>query len=385
MEKLFDDKVRNDNRYSRHLEKTYDFYDNSAKPKFVAIREMLNDWFSRYPETGKRQLKRDFHSHQFDSAFFELFIHELFYQQGFSLTPHPTVPNSTKNPDFLARKGELEIYLEAKVATDKSNDQRTLENKLGAIYDELQKLTSSTYLVEIEDIIFKSNKQAKLSKFRNFFQKWLNECHLKQSVLYNDVDDHGDQCFSYSDDDIKISLRAHVGIIMDGHPILNYLGGSFCGGCEEALTAAIRDKGSKYGQLDKPYIICINMIGIRDPSTNEIYNTLFGLRRQFTDTDNYPSAPFSTEMDGVLKNSNGAIFTQVSAFFITRVFPSNLHIAEHWLIEHPDAKNKIDLEKPDLAYHSESSVKTKKSIKEILHPGTAEAQSALARRDDGSF
>ncbi|MBO9613040.1 MAG: hypothetical protein J7619_10115 [Dyadobacter sp.] len=385
MEKLFDDKIRNDDRYSGHLEKSYDFYDTTAKPEFVAIRDMLNDWFSRYPETDKRQLKRDFYSHQFDSAFFELFIHELFYQQGFSLTPHPTLPNSTKNPDFLARKGDFEIYLEAKVATDKSNDQRTLENKRGAIYDELQKLVSVNYLVEIEDIVFKSDKQAKLSKLRKYFQKWLDACHASQHPQYNDYDEHGDECFSYDDEDIKISLRAHAGIIMDDHPIASYLGGSFCGGCEEALAGAIREKGAKYGQLDRPYIVCVNMIGVRHPRTDEIYNTLLGLRRHFTDTHNYQNAPFSIEMDGVLKNPTGPIFTQVSAFFITQVFPSNLHAAKHWLIEHPATKNKIDLGKLDLTNHNESSVRTKKSIKEILYPYTARPQSDVARKDDRSF
>jgi hypothetical protein len=369
MEKLFDDKVRKENRYSKHLEKSYDFYDITARPEFVSVREMLNDWFLRYPEAGKRQLKRDFIS-QFDSAFFELFIHELFYQQGFALTPHPSVPNSTKNPDFLATKGELEIYLEAKVATDKSNDERTLENKLGAIYDELQKLTSVTYLIEIVDIVFKSDSQAKLSKLRNTIQKWLDECNIRQQPLYNDYDEHGEKCFSYDDKDVKISLRAHAGIITDGHPILTYLGGSFIGGCEEALIGAVRDKGSKYGLLDKPYIICINMIGIRDPRTNEIYNTLFGLRRQMTDINHRVNTSFSTQMDGILRNSKGPLFTQVSAFLITRVFPSNLHLAEHWLIKHPETKNRIDLNTLDLSYHhpgdGELVASTKKRIGELL-------------------
>ncbi|MGG7664741.1 hypothetical protein [Dyadobacter sp. BHUBP1] len=369
MEKLFEDKVRKEYRYSKHLEKSYDFYDITARPEFVAIRKMMNDWFSRYPEIGKQQLKRDFRS-QFDSAFFELFIHELFYQQGFELTPHPPVPNSTKNPDFLATRGDLEVYLEAKVATDKSNDERTLENKLGAIYDELQKLTSVTYLIEIEDIVFKSDKQAKLSKLRNRIQEWLDECNFRQQPPYNDYDEDGEECFSYSDDDVKISLRAHAGVITDGHPILNYLGGSFVGGCEEALTGAIRDKGSKYGQLDKPYIVCINMIGIRDPRTNEIHKTLFGLRRQLMETGYYIDASFSTELDGILKTSNGPSFRQVSAFLITRVFPSNLHLAEHWLIEHPETKNRIDLHTLDLSYHYPGDrsllTSTNKSIGQIL-------------------
>lgn len=355
MEKLFDEKERKEKRYSRHLEKSYNFYDSTAKTEFVAVREMLNDWFSRYPETGKAQLKGDFRS-QFESAFFELFIHELFFRQGFTLTPHPTVPNSSKNPDFLATKGDLGIYLEAKVATDKTNDERTLENKIGAIYDELHKLISTQYLIEIEAISFISNKQARLTILRKDIQDWLDECNRRQKPIYNDLDEHERECYSYKDQDIKISLRLHLGVITEDHPVLTYLGGNFVGGCEEALIGAIKDKGSKYGKLDKPYIVCINMIGIRDPRSSEIYNTLFGLRRQLANTYFSETAAFSTEMDGILKNSNGPVFTQVSAFFITRVFESNLHVADHWLIEHPEAKIKMDLKELPIFYEKITTI-----------------------------
>lgn len=345
---------------------------------------MLDEWFSRYPDTDKRQLKGDFRS-QFESAFFELFIHELFFQQGFTLSVHPSVPNSTKNPDFLAKKGDMEIYLEAKVATDKSNEERTFENKVGAIYDELEKLISPDYWIDIVAICFKTNRQVKLSKMRSQIQTWLNECHSKQSPIYNDYHEYSEECYSYNDSEVKVFLRLFPSTIEKDHPIASYLGGTYSGGCEEALIDAVKTKGSKYGQLDKPYIVCINLPGLRHPRTDEIHDTLFGKCRLISDLYPYDSVPFSTEMDGILKNRAGPAFTQISAFFITRVFESNLHVADHWLIEHPDAKNKIDLEKLDLAYHSESSVKTKKSITEILHPGTEEAQSALARRDDGSI
>ncbi|MDQ6477649.1 hypothetical protein [Dyadobacter sp. LHD-138] len=350
MEKLFDDKERTENRYARHLEKSYNFYDSTAKPEFVAVREMLNDWFSRYPETDKRQLKGDFRT-QFESAFFELFIHELFFRQGFTLTPHPTVLNSSKNPDFLAKKGNIEIYLEAKVATDKTNDERTLENKLGAIYDNLQNLSSPDYWIDIQEITFKSNKQVKLSRMKTQIQTWLAECHSKQQPMYNDYNDFGRECFSYNDDSVTISLSLFPSTIEKDHPIASYLGGSYSGGCEEALIGAIKEKGARYGHLDKPYIVCINLPGLRYPRTDEIYNTLFGQRRLLSNSNIFDPAPISTEMDGILKNATGLRFTQVSAFFITRVFESNLHAADHWLVEHTEAKNKMDLRK--LSIYSE--------------------------------
>ncbi|WP_461139606.1 hypothetical protein, partial [Spirosoma pomorum] len=102
MEKLFDDKPRSNTEYAKHQHNSYEFYDNTAKDKFVEVREMLNDWFSRYPDSDKQSLKKNFKKVDFDSAFFELFIHELFLNQGFEITTHPTVPDSTKTPDFLA-------------------------------------------------------------------------------------------------------------------------------------------------------------------------------------------------------------------------------------------------------------------------------------------
>lgn len=359
MEKLFDDKERKENRYARHLEKPYKFYDSSAKPEFTAIREMLNDWFSRYPDSHKRFLKRDFQS-QFEPAFFELFIHELFRQQGFTLTPHPNVPNSSKNPDFLAKKGEVEIYLEAKVATDKSNEERTLENKLGAIYDELQELRSPDYWIERKEIAFISNKQAKLSKIRAEMQKWLDETHLKWNPTYNDHDDFDREFYTYLDKDVKISLRLFPSAIEKDQPVASYVGGSYSGGCEEALTNALREKGSKYGLLDKPYLICINLPGVRYPREDEIYNTLFGCRHLLSDSYISDTAPFSTEMDGILANPSGPAFTQVSAFFLTRVFESNLHVAEHWLIEHPYSKNKLPFESLALSYGISGTIPMKK-------------------------
>jgi len=64
----------------------------------------------------KRKLKTEF-----DSAFNELFLHELFSKQGFKLQVNPILPDTTKRPDFLVSKDNFEFYLEAKVTTDVLN------------------------------------------------------------------------------------------------------------------------------------------------------------------------------------------------------------------------------------------------------------------------
>ena len=156
--------------YANHQHDSYEFYDNSAKNKFTVIRDTLNDWFSRYPENHKWNLKRDFQS-DFDPAFFELFIHELFSKQGFQLTPHPILPDSTNHPDFLAKKGNIEIYLEAKVSFDESKEEKALKTKNNIIYDAINQISCPCYGINIESIDFISNNQAKLGKVKSFFLK----------------------------------------------------------------------------------------------------------------------------------------------------------------------------------------------------------------------
>jgi len=67
---------------------------------FAKIRNLLNKWFDHYPQEDQLSLKTDF-KNDFQAAFFELFIHELFKKQGFKLKPHPKVEGTTKKPDFL--------------------------------------------------------------------------------------------------------------------------------------------------------------------------------------------------------------------------------------------------------------------------------------------
>lgn len=371
MIKLFEDKERTNLNYANHQHDKYEFYNNSAMEEFTLIRDRLNKWFSRYPDSGKWQLKRDFQS-QFDSAFFELFIHELFFQQGFTLTSHPTIPNSNKNPDFLAKKGNIEIYLEAKISTDESKEETLLKNKHNAIYDVIEKIDCPDYWVSIREITFLSNKQAKLSKMKSFLETEIKSNGAKYAGSKNDnYYEKREKYITYQDDDIIVAVSIFPASIKKTRTIGTSLGGSFMGGSDGSIKSAIKDKGYKYGELDKPFIICINALSVKGLSTEDVYNTFFGSQRKILfEHINNVNQNFSTSSNGIFDSSSLYKYQNVSGFFITRVFPSNIEVANHWLVKHPFSTNMFDFENLNLTYIQVNDTQIeeikKSSIGEIL-------------------
>src|SRR5659263_296580 len=93
--RIFDDIQRRYKGPALHGEKTFSFVNRSARPAVDAIRMVLEDWFARYPSADQPSLRRRFRDN-FDSAFFELFIHEWLLRAGARVQVHPEVPNSLR-------------------------------------------------------------------------------------------------------------------------------------------------------------------------------------------------------------------------------------------------------------------------------------------------
>jgi len=77
---LFDDSERSDLSARRRNQPLFEYYNLTARRPFGLVRELLESWFSRFPETERTELRARFRSGNdggFHSAFFELYIHEL--------------------------------------------------------------------------------------------------------------------------------------------------------------------------------------------------------------------------------------------------------------------------------------------------------------------
>lgn len=116
---LFDDIVRTDHRHSTRARSSFDFLNTSAWPACYNMRDTLEQWFERYPDSSKNDLcarfrKRD---QNHESAFFELFLHEVFCRLELSPEVHPESQRGRSRPDFAITSGNGSIfYVEANVA-----------------------------------------------------------------------------------------------------------------------------------------------------------------------------------------------------------------------------------------------------------------------------
>ena len=118
------------------------------------IRNKLEHWFQKFPSSSQNDLRSRFRSNRPDdheAAFFELFLHELLTNLGLKIEVHPTLPDSTRHPDFLVCEGRKYFYLEA-ATTGKKSGPYTPTKIEQQIIEKLRKLTSPNFNLSIEMI-----------------------------------------------------------------------------------------------------------------------------------------------------------------------------------------------------------------------------------------
>ena len=149
---LYDQIVRAERRARRQNESSFDYMNGSARPGICAIRELLEQWFEHLQDDAKADIRARFRSRddvQHQSAWFELFWHELMRRGGYDLEIHPTVANVTTNPDFLAqRNGVSRFYLEATLAMRPGDP--AADRRLAQLHDTLDRMDSPDYFLTFE-------------------------------------------------------------------------------------------------------------------------------------------------------------------------------------------------------------------------------------------
>lgn len=149
--KLFDNMRRDDEDPASHSEPKSSYLNRSARPAFRAIRTVLEDWFSRYPEAHRKDFYgrlRSSDDTQHRSAFFELFLHELLVRLRCRVEIHPSVAGTSKSPDFLVESniGGL-FYLEAVVASGESREEASTRAISSRLHDILDRLDSPNFFI----------------------------------------------------------------------------------------------------------------------------------------------------------------------------------------------------------------------------------------------
>lgn len=356
MNSLFDSFERTCLEFAKHNDNTYEYYNNSARTDMSKVRDTLERWFYNYPEEEKKELKSRFKK-DFDSSFYELFLYELFCKLGYNITIHPDLASSPKKPDFLISKNNLEFYVEAKVVKSKTMEQEAFERKRNELYDNLNKLNTKDFLLNIEHLCFLTQKQPSTKRMIKYIEEELKR--IAPDILSEELEKNGIENFpkiEYKNRDVHI-IVSPIPVSLSAReekalPIGIYPAEAFWGGGEESLKNSIEKKAKRYGKLDKPFIICLNSLDIRTSGKINVDNAIWGtLALSWSTNPESKDEKWIRQLDGVFCDEKGARLKNLTGVLVSKLYPHNVPVANYWLYEHPLSENKMDFNKIGLKFN----------------------------------
>lgn len=290
--KIFGTHQRTDRSAATQAEFQYHFLDRSAHPTFAAVRDLLEDWLSHIPAAERPPLIGAFRSKQdraaFASAFWELYLHELYVLSGYSVTVHPPVPASRNRPDFLIQGHGERFYLEA-VQVGTSPVDLAERSRLEQAHDVLNSLPTTDFSLSMSTERV-GPRPLGTRRLRDALTTWLAALDAAAVAA-----------------DLSRTVRAGAGGLdrlppktwRDGGWVLHFhalpLSGSLpagstpmvgmyrparAGGIDKhtGLTRALDSKARKYGHLDAPLVIAVlDNTEPRGARPFEIGQSLYGL------------------------------------------------------------------------------------------------------------
>lgn len=284
-----------------YSETDYEYLNRSARPEADKIRTVLEDWFHRYPKKEQNNLLQRLKGSEFESGFFELYLHEVVSRQDFKCQVEYTV----RTPDFLVLYNDKKcFYLEA---TEPKLPRR--DAKHNAYYfdllDRLNKIKSIYY--------FNVGVEGDLTEYANLhdFTRWLQEAEKQQK-------DNGKYVKRMNNDaavKIKISPKLkgrcdsseNIGIVSYGVRSVHTV---------TMINKAIKKKAGHYSKPDLPFVIAIN-IKERMVRPEMVASALFGNEAITVHADTgEDSIGRDTSTAALLDPKGRAKNTRVSGFLI---------------------------------------------------------------------
>ena len=154
LSELFPESALNDDVPFREGEPQRSYLLRSTEKRAAEMRSLLESWLGRFPKEGRAELAarlRSRRNEQFDSAFFELYVHELLMGCGLTSEVHPQVCGSSRRPDFLAScKRRPRAYVEATVALESSEEERSGNARIADLLNVLSSTERDDFFVLLD-------------------------------------------------------------------------------------------------------------------------------------------------------------------------------------------------------------------------------------------
>lgn len=174
---IFDDVERTDAAPSGHGESAFDFLNRVAGEYWLHPRQLMQTWADQIPDPPDyNDLRQRFRSHddeQFRSAFLELYLHECLTRAGYRVTIHPSLPATTRRPDFYAERAGAGFYLEA-IAPGASPEAKAAARRRAVLFDTVNRLGDPNFLLWLS-ALREGPRPPASARLREDLRRWLSQ------------------------------------------------------------------------------------------------------------------------------------------------------------------------------------------------------------------
>jgi len=343
MLKLFYDKQRSYMGYYHPPEPLYEYLDRSARPEAEKIRDMLELWYSRYPEgKDKKDLGQRFRSSievHHDAAFFELLIHETLLKLGCQPEPHPELSGKSTHPEFFVRSPRGDFFLEALVVRDETDEEAAARHRWERTLQAINSIPCKDFALDLtQEGLPKS--EVPLSDWKLKIKDLLKKYEREQVLV---IPHEERPKVDLEHDGLKATFRLipkNTPTDETGNLIWGTLGPGEFIGTFEAIEKKMEKKAGKYGCMEIPFVLAVN-VKKRWPMQNQFMNALFGEEGLRYYRNRKTGDGLGTHLvrtgGGVWMHEDGRPRNQKvsAAIFFENVHETNVPYAKGTLFHHP--------------------------------------------------
>lgn len=341
--KLFDQVERTDTGRSTYAEAAFAYLNRSARPDVAEVRQVLESWFAKYPSQHQPELAGRFRAvgkRGLEPPFFELFLHELLLRLGFRLTVHPQLTDTDRHPDFLVQSdGGVSFFLEAAVVSDEPSEETAARRLEDSIYDSLNQLESPNFFLRMQ-VNERGTQTPSGRRMRHFLTSRLTDL---------DPDGPLPNGWEYKGEGWRIFFQPIAKSAAGrGKPGVRPLGilpvRSKWINTRSAIKKEIASKATRYGLLERPFVIALNVTSEWGCDDDDVVDALFGTQAEILQAteDGVVHMGSRRQLDGAWQGPTGPSNTRNAAVLVVKgVQPWNVPQVQQRLYLNPHAQRPL--------------------------------------------
>ncbi|RAS59703.1 hypothetical protein C8D87_1133 [Lentzea atacamensis] len=283
---IYADQGRTDSSFQRESESRAEFYDRVAGPYWDQVREVINEWWSHLPadvQPGFRSRLRDRNSDtNVSSTLWELYLHEMLIGSGCTVEIEQAAGDRGKRPDFLVSHAEGQFVLEA-IWTAQRLKGTAYSTLTLSLFDAINAVPSPNFSLAVT-INKTGTAKPSEKRLKAGLVRWLEGLDPDEfdgaqdnPAKFSHTWEEGDWSFSFQAILRSLGNRGLSASTIGFYPALPWFGGE-----SDLMHSAVKKKGSRYGDLDLPFVVAVGF-AVFFPRNEDVETALYGTTVEYVE------------------------------------------------------------------------------------------------------